>query len=114
MDEKKLSSLELLAQGIVAKPAPETDIPEDRPSYSYDAQPYDKEKRTTNEELKALLLQNRVIRCSEYYGIPYIWQNGNIFRGVLLQYRSVTEDKTFDTADEAIEWFVDRAERCAG
>lgn len=118
MDERRLNTMDILAMGITSLPAPETDIPENREELSvwaYESSWQDEDDlHTRSPELKGKLEQGVVLSCSEYYGIPYIWKERGKYRGVLLQYRAVTEDCTFDTAEEAIEWFKDTADQVAG
>lgn len=114
MDERKLDTMDLLAMGITSIPAPETDIPDNRPHISFSF--WNDEDLPTPEKIKAEVLGGNVVYCSEYYGIPYLWQDGNVFRGCLLQYRNVTENPTFELneIDEAVKWFIHTAESCAG
>lgn len=91
-----------MASGILDLPPPETDIPGDREELQYCL--------CCPSELDAEALQKleegAVLSCSEYYGIPHLWkQTEGVYRGVLLQYREVTENETFATAGEALAWY---------
>jgi hypothetical protein len=109
MDQRRLSTSDVLAMGITNMPAPETDIPEDRDEVQYDVY-----EPITPKAMKDALEEGRVIYCPEYYGIPNIWKEGDIYRGTLLQYRSVTESPDFESADDAIVWFMETASAVAG
>lgn len=110
MDTRRLSTGDVLAQGIINKPLPKTDIPNGRPERQFDA--YD--GKPGDDELLAAIERGEVLVCSEYYGIPHAWKDGEGYRGALLQYRAVTESPEFDTATAAVEWFTETARAVAG
>lgn len=116
MDERSRFEHDARSQDIPRiESTPETDIPEDRPQEQYRVYDYDTEKPTPRSKVERWLKGGRVIHCSEYYGIPYIWRiSEKKYRGILLQYRDVTEDHTFSSAKECIDWFIETSERCAG
>lgn len=114
MDERKLTTEDVLTMGIVNMPAPVTDIPEDRENFRYENYGT---KTTTDDEFRAALLRGAVVACPEYYGIPVVWKtNTGEFRCLLLQYRNVTEDKTFgaDEVERAMNWFKTILEQVEG
>jgi hypothetical protein len=110
MDTRRLSTLDVLAAGIINTPAPRTDIPEGRPRCEYDV--YD--NKPDRDALLVALERGDVLACSEYYGIPFVWKDGDLYRGTLLQYRAVTEAPEFGSADAAMEWFQDTSRAVAG
>jgi len=110
MDTRRLSTGDVLAAGIIDKPIPQTDIPRDRPEQEYDAYDHTPEP----DELLAALERGDVLHCSEYYGIPHAWRDGDVYRGCLLQYRAVTESPRFETAESALDWFIKTASAVAG
>lgn len=110
MDSRRLSTGNILSSDILSKPAPKTDIPEDREcigsdyEYSY----------IGREAVKEHIESGKVVDASNYYGIPSVWKEGGKYRGVLLQYRSVTENKTFDDIEDALDWFEETAGGTSG
>jgi hypothetical protein len=113
MDERKLSTEDVVNMGITNLPAPDTDIPKDRESHRYSLWPDDEVDSV--EELIRLVENGTVVDCPEYYGIPVVWKaEKNSYRCILLQYRNVTESCDFYTAKEAVEWFVDTARKVEG
>jgi hypothetical protein len=107
MDSRRLSTGDVLIQGIVGMPNPKTDVPTDRENICVD---YDDSEKTARDHL----LADKVVKCPEYYGIPIAWKDGDHFRAILLQYKAVTEDHTFQTAEEAAAWFCSTARSVAG
>lgn len=110
MDTRRLSTGDVLAQGIINRPAPKTSIPDDREECDYQCW----DDKPGRDELLAAIERGEVLVCSEYYGIPHAWKDGESYRGTLLQYRAVTEDPTLATADEAVDWFLETARACEG
>jgi hypothetical protein len=108
MDERRLSTGDVIAAGILGVPRPTTEIPRDRETYEVGVDELDR------EVLEARLLANDVLVCSEYYGVPHLWKQGQRYHGCLLQYRSVTERPTFAEAAEALDWFIETAISVAG
>lgn len=109
MDPTRWDTGQVLAAGVLNRPAPTFGEPQDRERQRWNV--YD----DTRESFIALVEDEaNVVDCSEYYGIPVAWKDGEGYRGILFQYRSVTEDKTFDSVDELADWFVDTAHAVAG
>jgi hypothetical protein len=108
MDTRRLSTGDILSMGIINKDAPKTDVPEDRERIGFDI--YDGAENDVREALE----RGDVVDCSEYYGIPIVWKDGEIYRGTLLQYRAVIEAPEFSDLDSAVEWFMDTARSVAG
>lgn len=102
----RLDTGQLLALGILEKPVPQTDVPEDRESV--DALDDTTWGYIGHERVTEALEDGKVVSASNYYGLPYLWKEGDVYRGTLLQYRAVTENPTFATIDEALEWFESR------
>jgi hypothetical protein len=111
MDERKLNTEEILASGIMNLPTPKTEIPENRVAESVHTY---EESEFNKKNIIAHLLNNKLVHCSEYYGVVYLWQEGNLYRGNLLQYRQLTEDETFENAEEAVNWFMGTSEKVSG
>lgn len=103
MDSRRLDSMGVLASGILGMPAPKTDVPEGRDRV--DAMDWDTYEFIGEERAREAVDSGAVLRASNYYGIPYLWRDGGVYRGLLLQYRAVTEDHTFGSLDEAVGWF---------
>ncbi len=100
MDPSRLNTSEVLEAGILGKPAPETGEPEGRERASLYIEEVEEDK------VAELLDAGKIVDCSEYYGIPIAWRvKEGRYRGILLQYRSVTEERDFVSAAEAAEWF---------
>jgi hypothetical protein len=111
MDRRRLSTADVLAMGIIEQPPPKTDIPQGRNRIQYDIY----EPMSAAQLIKLLEDEANCIDCSEYYGIPHIWKEGEgSYRGVLLQYRNVTEAPTFTDAHDAVAWFITTAAEVAG
>lgn len=106
MDNRRLSTGDLLASGLINQPAPKTEIPTDREEVEHGGD---------EASVIAAIEAGKVVSASNYYGIPNVWKAAEgVYRGTLLQYRSVTEDPTFATAEAAAEWFIDRRESTDG
>lgn len=102
MDTRRLDTQHIIALGILDIPPPKTDIPHDRTPFDLHD---DWDRYAGKEAVVAALERGDLVSASNYYGLPYAWKAGEgVYRGVLLQYRQVSEDKTFATADEAAEW----------
>jgi hypothetical protein len=88
--------------GVFDKPKPATDIPHERDEVEAGMDG----DYIGDEEVGAALQVGALVMALNYYGVPYAWKvaDGN-YRGVLLQYRSVTENATFDSAADCVEWF---------
>ena len=108
MDPRRLSTGDVLAAGILNKPRPEVGIPEGREEESVE---YDE----SEERVAELLEAGKVVDCPEYYGIPVAWRgDGGLYRGILLQYRNVTEERDFDSAAGCAAWFRETAGAAMG
>lgn len=109
-DPRRLSTGDVLSMGILNKEAPTFGEPEGRQRARWDV-----EGGTREEFIKKVEDIGNVVDCSEYYGIPLAWKKDEGgYRGILLQYRSVTEERDFDTVEEAADWFIDTANSVAG
>lgn len=110
MDSRRLDTGQVLAMGVLNTPVPQTDIPLKREHYDYDVEsPHSTSKLTT------ALDADKLLDCPEYYGCVYAWREAeNKYRGVLLQYRRVTEDHHFATATDCAEWFESTVRAVAG
>jgi hypothetical protein len=107
MDNRRLSTADILASGIYLRTPPETEIPEDRETVS--GADRDSYSCIPEEQVIAALEAGKIVESPNYYGIPHVWKQAEgVYRGALLQYCNVTEDPTFTTAQEAAEWFRDR------
>jgi hypothetical protein len=108
MDTRRLSTDDVLAAGIIGSPPPKTNIPKDREGCGV-------EWNFNPDKVREELAGGKVLECSEYYGIPYLWKDGDKYFGcLLLRYCAVTESPVFNTADAAIEWFKDICAKVAG
>lgn len=111
MDDRRLSTGDVLAMGILNRGVPETEIPKGRERFSASFE-YEYEGRAA---VLGALEAGQVVESSNYYGIPLIWKQAEgVYRGTLLQYRNVTEAPTFATAEEAVDWFERTAAQTAG
>jgi hypothetical protein len=69
----------------------------------------------SREEIVAAIEAGKIVDASNYYGIPHVWRaSPGVYRGTLLQYCRVTENPTFATVDEAVDWFEDAARNTDG
>ena len=109
MNEERLNTEQAIARGILSQPIPKTDVPRDREHEGVDLW-HCPDAAKLSDALEA----GRVLDCSEYYGIPIAWRDGDVYRGVLLQYREVTERREFVTANEAVAWFLETARSVIG
>ncbi len=110
MDGRRYSTQEALNAGILSKPTPQTDIPEDREQVGSDYE----YAYIGREAVQSHIEGGAVVSASNYYGIPQIWKEGEKYRGVLLQYRSVTADETFHNITDALDWFEETAGATSG
>lgn len=111
MDPRRLNTADLLASGILNKPAPKTPIPGAKEQQNFDLwdRPIDRSK------VAKALEEGKVANCSEYYGIPQAWKAADgQYRGILLQYKSITVNENFASAEDAAKWFVETANAVAG
>jgi hypothetical protein len=107
VDTRRLNTGQVIAAGILNRPMPRTDIPSDREVVEID---FDVSPEAITEAVE----RGAVVVCSEYYGIPNLWKDGEVYRGCLLQYRAVTEAPVFDALEPAVEWFSATAAVVAG
>jgi len=57
------------------------------------------------DEVLRQITSGALIEGPEYYGTINAWKaDDGKFYGILLQYRNVTEDHTFDSATELVNW----------
>lgn len=114
MDERRLSTMDILTSGIAFAPMPEAD---EKPPEHYEDRAIDAGMLPSVEELSDLLRQDPPLHldASEYYGCVHAWRRPEGgFKVTLFQYRSITEDETFETAEEAAELFSRLARACYG
>ena len=102
MDERRLDTGQVLAAGILEARSPVTDIPSDREALTVDAW-----ERLDLQSLIDAVEAGQLLTCCEYYGVAYAWKDGKRYCGTLLQYRAVSENPTFETANELISWLSD-------
>lgn len=108
MDERRIDTAGFLAMGGLNRPVPETDIPETRERAEW-------EDVRGDGKIAEALDAGKLVNACNYYGIPYAWREAEgAYRGILLQYRVVTESVTFATAVECADWFDDVARRTDG
>jgi hypothetical protein len=99
MDSRRLSSAGVLASGILGLPPVKLDRP--------DREVFHGDEYIEREQFVALLEQNKRLELSNHYGCISAWrEDDGRFRGVLMQYRAITEDETFDNLEDAVEWLV--------
>jgi len=133
VDERRLTTFDALVAGIMDKPLIEFPYSADREMVDAD---YEFEYIGA-EAVKEAIERGKVVKSSNYYGIPRIWREGDSeektrfgiidlginaptksmrkrYRVFLTQYRSVTEDKTFKDKGKAIEFFEDLCSRTMG
>lgn len=114
MDYRRLSTLDLLNTGILNKPMPETDIPEDRERFE-DCEDPDTWGYIGNDAVLAAVEDGKVVSAPNYYGIPYLWKDDDgRYQCRLLQYRNVTEAYEFKFAENAVHWFKEVYHRTDG
>jgi hypothetical protein len=112
MDNRRLDTAAVMALGITALPKPDTDIPTDREVFSNSARDWNS---PSTEQVVEALEAGKLVEASNYHGIPHAWKVADgEYRGILLQYRSITENERFATAEEAAEWFCDMHGRTDG
>ena len=94
----------------MSKGTPETDIPWDRK----EVQPDELPKGKTLKD--CLLDESCYVESPNDEGIPHAWKvkGENKWRGVLMQYCSVTDDQTFDNIDDCIKWYVETHNETGG
>jgi hypothetical protein len=109
MDHRRLSTADALCMGTTDLPSTVTDVPKDTPRF-----PVDPDEPLNASAMEHAIESGRVLRCRATYGVLYAWRVGVSYRGLLLQYREVTEYHTFTTATEAIAWFADLIPQLAG
>ena len=102
MDGRRLDTGQILAAGVLEARSPVTDIPSDREVLDVDAW-----ESLNLQSLIDAVEAGQLLTCCEYYGIAYAWKDGKRYRGTLLQYRVVSENPTFEIADELISWLSD-------
>lgn len=109
MDKRRLDTGDVLAAGILGKPNPDAGEPKDREQLAIDIE------HVLGQGRRDELERGAVLHCAEYYGIPLVWKaDDGSYQGRLLQYREVTESRTFESLDDALEWFADTAQQVAG
>jgi hypothetical protein len=107
MDERRLSTADVLASGILNKPAPRTG----RPQNVEFASVYEDE--WTRQSLEDGL-QAGGVEGAFYYGCWAGWKTESGYSGELLQYRSVTDSFENVDLDEAVSKLGLWAVRCTG
>lgn len=113
MDERRLSTGDILVSGLLNKPTPITDIPTDRETINGKGEDWG--GYIGNDAVAAAIEAGKLVEASNYYGIPCAWKaESGVYRGCLLQYRSVTESPVFATAAQAAEWFGTTCEATEG
>jgi hypothetical protein len=105
---RRLDTAQALAAGVLDRPATTGPVPLNRPVEQVDGTPSD--EAWVVDQMAA----GRVLSASNYFGIPYVWAEADHWRGCLLQYREVVEDMTFDDAEKAAAWFVERCRETEG
>ncbi len=110
MDKRRFSTADIMGSGILSTPPPKTDIPQDVECVGSDYEFSYIGREAVREHIEA----GKVVDASNYFGIPSLWKDGDVFRGVLLQYRAVTEDKRFEDIEEALDWFEETASATSG
>ena len=103
MDPRRLDTMGVIAAGILNRGVPDTDVPDDREEFDGSG---DSWEYVGDDAVVEALDRGDLVRASNYYGIPYVWKAADgVYRGQLLQYRALTEDHTWDNAQDAAEWF---------
>ncbi len=133
MDPRKLTTFDAVVAGIMNKPPIEFPYPVDRETMEADYE----FRYIGAEAVKEAIEEGKVVKSSNYYGVPRIWREGDPgektrfgiidlgidiparsmekrYRVFLTQYRSVTEDKTFKDKDKAIEFFEELCSKTLG
>lgn len=98
MDERRMSTGECIASGILGKQLPQHDVPTDRDRVCLDDD-------HTDAVIAKLLDEGKVIESPNYYGIPVMWKAVQSFRIILFQYREITESLTFDDLESTVKKF---------
>jgi hypothetical protein len=112
MDTRRLSTADILVGGILNVRPPKTAIPDDRERVEGQGDDW---AYIGNEAVVAALDAGKVVSAPNYYGIPHVWKaSEGVYRGTLLQYRAITEDETFTSAESAAEWFEEMYYRTDG
>jgi hypothetical protein len=105
MDHTRLNTAQLFVAGILNREAQQTAIPRDRETFDGHDAGY---HYAGAEVVIAALEAGKLVEASNYYGIPSLWKVADgQYRGILMQYRSVTEDERFNSAESAEAWFRD-------
>lgn len=103
IDETKWNTAQVLAGGVLNRPAPKSERPADAKLMDVD------EDNSSEESLRAGL-EAGGLAASMYYGCWSIWKTDAGFCGELMQYRNVTDRLQSATLDEAVEkaedWFA--------
>jgi hypothetical protein len=107
MDNRRMSTSQILAAGILNKKPPATRTPDDATMETV-------EEGEWNQESLRSGLEKGGLEASMYYGRWSIWKVGDTFSGELMQYRSVTDAFDGATPDEALEKAEQWAEACSG
>jgi hypothetical protein len=104
----RLDTAQAVAAGVLERPANSGPIPQGRAVEEVDGTPSD--AGWVVQQMAA----GCVLQACNYFGIPYVWAEADHWRGCLLQYREVVEDMTFDDAEKAAAWFVERCRETEG
>lgn len=108
MDHARWDTGQILAYGVLGRSAPVTEIPEGREQWRTTYTDDGDMDTIDTAAAEAALEAGKLIHTNEYYGLVYGWKAGDgKYRGTLLQYRNVTENPTFATAAELVEWFAE-------
>lgn len=110
-DENRVDTAGFMAMGGLSRPIPQTGEPEGReqfdPEWGY--------QYVGAEAVAKALDEGKTVSAYNYYGIPKVWRaDAGAYRGVLLQYRNITENVTLATVDEAVAWFEEMAAHTDG
>ncbi len=111
-DPRRLSTEEIINSGILSRRVPDSALPAGRDWIEVH---WDYEYIGDDAALAALRDESKAISSSNEDGIPHLWkESDNLWHGVLLQYRLVSEDRTFDNEEEAFQWFREKCTETAG
>jgi hypothetical protein len=117
MDYRRLDTMGAIRDGVLLRQAPKTDMPEGREQV--DPRVFDDDgggwPSVPAADVVVALDRGALLYVAEYYGCVSAWRTDDgRYRGTLMQYKNLTEDRTFRTAKSCAIWFKQTVEAVAG